>query len=191
MQTAPAVQIDGNMVRYYRYPYTFGGTHFHHDNLVPMLSSRDIGTLLQLYRDFGTGLSEDCKSDSNYPKPVHIMTAPFGFYALAIENATLFSNTLTPIYSDDELKYKFESRLERMYSFNLQNSTTGVWSDNSTEYEKILMRFITNIDNNNDYYNLGLELFRAQTDVHGKITGWEKLTIKIVNNSYIIERTKC
>ncbi|WP_395043003.1 hypothetical protein [Flavobacterium sp.] len=190
MQTAPAIHVDGNKVKYYRYPYTFGGTHFHQDDLIQMLSHDDIGTLLQLHRDFGTGLSEDCKNDSNYPKPVHLMTSALGIYALTIENETLFSNTLTPIYSNNELKEDFKDKIEGMYSFNLYNSSTNVWSDDVYEYEKILLRFITNIGNE-DCYNMGVGLFKAETGNDGKITGWEQLTIKKVNNSYIVERTKC
>jgi hypothetical protein len=182
MYATPAHQTAFNMVEYDVRTTVFGGDHFHQDGLQPMFSHDDIATLQNFSQVFGL---PSCQSNPNYPAPMHLMTSEFGVYAIMIDDPELFANTIHSIYDDpnSESFDNFYRKIESLYNLFF-NPFTNTWTGTYEDYELAFLKFITNIDNNNNY-NLGISLYKAEQD----LSGWKKLTIQSVpgtNNFQII-----
>jgi hypothetical protein len=189
MYALPAEQLTNYSVRYRKSPAVFGGAHFHQDGLVPMFSHDDVPTLLNLYNQSQTALNQE---NPNFPISTHLLVSELGVYAIIPDNPTLFNSTISSIYADEVKRDKFRKKLESMYN-RLFSPFNQTWSDDTDDYLKILLKFMTNIDSDNNY-SLGLSLYRGKYDANGNINGWEKLTIQKKPNTvndYEIIKSNC
>ena len=189
MYAIPSQQLASNSVKYRKAPYVFGGGHFHFDDLVPMFSHDDIPTLLNLYNQSQITVNLE---NPNFPLSTHLLVSELGVYAIIPDNPTLFISTISSIYADEVKRDKFRKKLENMYN-KLFTPSYQTWSDDTDDYLKILLKFMTNIDSDNNY-SLGLSLYRGKYDANGNINGWEKLTIQKkpnTTNDYEIIKSNC
>ncbi|WP_345200081.1 hypothetical protein [Chryseobacterium ginsengisoli] len=176
-----------NTVIYTKTPKTFGGAHFHMENLQGMFSYDDISVLYNYFFWF-TATPFSGINNASYPQPVHMLVANGQVYALVIEpeDINYFRQTYNDILNGDKkLRVKFEDDFKA--DFSKLNSTVGGWNTDYTTLEKTFLKFVTKIDNSPKHYNLKVSLYRANQD----ITGWEKLTISQNGNDYTIIPNPC
>ena len=177
----PAQQTEENMVQYRYNAITFGGGHFHQPVLQPMFSHDDIATLVTFASNFNIPSSQ---TNVNYQMPMHLLVTSTGTYAIVVENQELFREQILEIYGDKKKKRKFKDNLERKYS-KFFTPFTSSWSQNSTDYEEAFLKFITNADNLS--YNLGINLYKAKSD----LSGWQKLELEQIGNNYNVKPIDC
>ena len=190
MYAFPAEQLASYKIKYRHAIFVFGGGHFHMDGLVPHFSHDDIPQLLNF---FNQSQIPSNLANPSFPSPVHIIISELGVYALIPEDPTLFNSTIASIYADEEKRDLFRKKIEGMYKRLCINASMDTWSDDTDSYIEILLKFITNIDGDNNY-NLGLALYRGTYGSDTKINGWEKLTIQKkpnTPNEYVITPTNC
>lgn len=147
-----------------------------------MFSHDDIAVLQNFNSSFNIPSSQN---NPNYQIPMHLLVTATGTYAIVISNPDLFSETITEIYQDEKKLRIFRDNIDTKYE-RFFTPFTNTWSQNSANYEEAFLRFVTNVDNNNNY-NLGISLYKAKSD----LSGWQKLELEQTGNDFNVKPIDC